>query len=132
MRLASIASGSSGNCIYIGSDHSHILIDDGISAKQAVAGLNRLGLAPEDLDGILVTHEHVDHVKGLGVFSRKYEIPVYSTEGTIRRILQDKRLGAFPEDIFHVISLSQPFAEAEPDAPSEPAPQEGFPVRAAR
>ena len=109
MRLASIASGSSGNCIYIGSDHSHILIDDGISARQAVAGLNRLGLTPEDLDGILVTHEHVDHVKGLGVFSRKYEIPVYGTEGTIRRIRQDQRLGAFPADIFHEIRKEADF-----------------------
>ncbi len=67
MRLCSIA--SAGNCIYIGSEEHHILIDAGISGKRVEAGLNNLELTGKDLDGILLTHEHSDHIKGLGVLS---------------------------------------------------------------
>ena len=58
MRLCSIASGSSGNCIYVGSDKTHLLVDAGISGKKVEFGLNSLDLTTGDLDGILVTHEH--------------------------------------------------------------------------
>ena len=75
MRMVSIASGSSGNCIYIGSDQTHILVDAGISNKRIMAGLNELGLAGGDMAGILITHEHSDHIRGLGVISRKYHLP---------------------------------------------------------
>ena len=82
MRMCSIASGSSGNCIYVGSDNSHLLIDTGISKKRIEEGLNKLEIKGDELDGILITHEHSDHIKGLGVFSRKYEIPIYATPGS--------------------------------------------------
>ena len=74
MRFCSIASGSSGNCIYVGSDNTHVLVDIGISGKKMETGLNSLELTGRDLDGILITHEHSDHIKGLGVISRKYGI----------------------------------------------------------
>lgn len=77
MRMVSIASGSSGNCIYIGSDSTHLLVDAGISNKRIQQGLNEIGLTGNDVNGILITHEHSDHIKGLGVLSRKYEIPIY-------------------------------------------------------
>ena len=67
MRMCSIASGSSGNCIYVGSDNSHLLIDTGISKKRIEEGLNKLEIKGDELDGILITHEHSDHIKGLGV-----------------------------------------------------------------
>ena len=79
MRMCSIASGSSGNCIYVGSDDTHLLIDTGISKKRIEEGLNKLEIKGEELSGILITHEHSDHIQGLGVFSRKYEIPIYAT-----------------------------------------------------
>lgn len=66
MKLCSIASGSSGNCIYVGSDTTNILIDAGISGKKVEFGLNAMDLTTKDLDGIFVTHEHSDHIKGLG------------------------------------------------------------------
>ena len=75
MRLCSIASGSSGNCIYVGDDHTHLLVDTGISKKRIEEGLKELDIKGEELDGILITHEHIDHIQGLGVFSRRYEIP---------------------------------------------------------
>ena len=71
MRMVSIASGSSGNCIYIGSDKTHILVDAGISNKRIQQGLNDIGLKGGDVDGILITHEHSDHIKGLGVLARQ-------------------------------------------------------------
>lgn len=83
MRFCSIASGSSGNCIYVGSDNTHVLVDIGISGKKMETGLNSLELTGRDLDGILITHEHSDHIKGLGVISRKYGIPIYATAGTV-------------------------------------------------
>ena len=82
MRMCSIASGSSGNWIYVGSGSHHLLIDAGISGKRVEAGLKELQLSGKDIDGILLTHEHSDHIKGLGVLSRKYEIPIYVTAGT--------------------------------------------------
>ena len=57
MRLCSIASGSSGNCIYVGSDNTHLLVDVGISGKRVEQGLNSLELTGKDIDGILITHE---------------------------------------------------------------------------
>mgnify|MGYP000346866122 FL=1 len=64
----------------------------GISRKKAEEGLEFFGKKPENIDGIVITHEHSDHIKGLGVFLRKYQVPVYATEGTINCILNNKQL----------------------------------------
>ncbi|MCD8120175.1 MAG: MBL fold metallo-hydrolase [Lachnospiraceae bacterium] len=100
MRLGSIASGSSGNCIYIGSDHTHILVDTGISKKRIEEGLAAYELSPKDLDGIFITHEHIDHISGLGVLTRKYPVPIYATKETIYGIRQTKSLGALDKSLF--------------------------------
>ncbi|HIY64309.1 MAG TPA: MBL fold metallo-hydrolase [Candidatus Mediterraneibacter stercoripullorum] len=109
MRLCSIASGSSGNCIYVGSDNTHLLVDTGISKKRIEEGLHSLDIKGEELDGILITHEHSDHIQGLGVFSRKYEIPVYATLGTIEGICSYSGLGRMPEGLLHPIHTDEPF-----------------------
>lgn len=109
MRLCSIASGSSGNCIYVGSDHTHLLVDTGISKKRIDEGLHSLGVKGEELDGILVTHEHSDHIQGLGVFSRKYKIPIYATKGTIQGIQSSSSIGKMPEGLFHEIKADEAF-----------------------
>ena len=93
MRLCSIASGSSGNCIYVGSEHTHLLVDAGISGKRIEESLGKLEISAEMLSGILITHEHVDHIQGLGVLSRRYGIPIYATPGTIKGIQNCKSLG---------------------------------------
>ena len=67
MNLASIASGSSGNCIYVGNEKSHFLIDAGISRKRIVEGLSQMEVAPETIQGIFVTHEHIDVYKRQGM-----------------------------------------------------------------
>lgn len=109
MRMCSIASGSSGNCIYVGSDNTHLLVDTGISKKRIEEGLKKLEIKGEDLDGILVTHEHSDHIQGLGVFSRKYEIPIYATQGTIDGIWASSSLGKIPEGLLHPVVVDEAF-----------------------
>ena len=109
MRLCSIASGSSGNCIYVGSDNAHVLVDAGISGKRITQGLNSLDLTGEDIDGILVTHEHSDHIQGLGVIARKYHIPIYATGGTVDAMSRMRSLGKMPDGIFREIREDEPF-----------------------
>ncbi|MDE5717221.1 MAG: MBL fold metallo-hydrolase [Lachnospiraceae bacterium] len=104
MRLCSIASGSSGNCVYVGSDTTHLLMDVGISGKRTEAGLAELGLTMKDIDGICITHEHADHISGLGVLSRKYGVPVYATRGTLEAIRNSTSLGKIDESLFRVIT----------------------------
>lgn len=103
MRMMTIASGSSGNCIYIGSEHTHILIDAGISRKKIMEGLQKAALSLADISAVFVTHEHSDHIKGLGVMSRKDEIPVYSTQGTLDGILETTALGELPSELLHPV-----------------------------
>lgn len=115
MRLCSIASGSSGNCIYAGSDKTHVLIDTGISKKRVEAGLKALDINPKDLSGILITHEHADHIQGLGVFSRKYEIPIYATPGTLQGIQAYKYLGDMPQGLCHEVKADETFTIGDVD-----------------
>ena len=125
MDFCSIASGSSGNCIYVGSDQTSVLIDTGISRKRIVDGLHEIDRKPEELKGILITHEHSDHIKGLGVMSRKYHIPIYATAGTIDGIRNSTSLGQIDEDLFHTIRADGKFQiedlEVEPFAISHDA-----------
>ena len=109
MRVCSIASGSSGNCIYVGSDNTHILIDCGISGKRIVSGLNDLGLDVKDIDAVLVTHEHSDHIKGLGVISRKYGLPVYTSPNTFKAALKAPGIGAVDAALLHEIRADSDF-----------------------
>lgn len=103
MRLCSIASGSSGNCIYVGSEATHLLVDVGISGKRTENGLNTLGITGADLDGILITHEHADHISGLGVMARKYDVPIYATQGTIEAIKECGTIGKIDEGLFREV-----------------------------
>ena len=100
MEFCSIASSSSGNCLYVGSDQGHYLIDAGLSGKKIEEGLNQNGITTKEIDGIFVTHEHIDHIKGLGVLARKYQIPIYATKGTVDGILSTKSVGNIDRDLF--------------------------------
>ena len=103
MRFMSISSGSSGNCIFVGSDTTSLLLDCGISLKRIEQGLKNAELSGKDIDGILITHEHIDHIKSLGVIARRYNIPIYATYGTIDGILTTKSLGTFDYNLFQPI-----------------------------
>ena len=110
MNLCSIASGSSGNCIYVGSDKTSILVDAGISGKRIEQGLNSIERTTKDCDAILITHEHSDHVKGLGVLARKYHIPIYCTKGTMEELKQMSMLGKMPEGRYRPILAEETFS----------------------
>lgn len=98
--LCTIASGSKGNCIYIGTDEHKILVDAGISGKRITAGLERIGVDPSEIQGVFITHEHSDHIQGAGIISRKYNLPIYATKGTWDVMLDQQKIGkVLPENI---------------------------------
>ena len=103
MRLCSIASGSSGNCIYMGEEDGGILIDAGISRKRIVTGLERKGLSLDDIKAIFITHEHSDHISGLGPVLRKNPIPVYATADTVSAIWEKTNMNNISPELFHSI-----------------------------
>lgn len=82
LEVSVLASGSSGNSIYISGGKTNILIDAGLSGKKIEKRMTQIGVSPDELDAILVTHEHSDHVKGVGVLSRRYDLPVYANDLT--------------------------------------------------
>ena len=82
MKFCSLYSGSSGNSIFIASDNTRVLIDAGLAGKKIDEALKHIGEEASSIDGIFITHEHIDHIKGVGVLSRKYDIPIYAPHDT--------------------------------------------------
>lgn len=107
MKLCSIFSGSSGNCIYVGSEHANILVDAGSSGKKIETGLASIQVDPKKIDGIFITHEHSDHIKGVGIMARRHQIPIYGTVETIHAMLHTKNVGKIPEELIHTIEPDQ-------------------------
>lgn len=92
-------SSSKGNSIYIGAEGGGVLVDVGRSCRQTEAALHNIGVAPDSIRAVFVTHEHSDHVSGLRVFAAKYHTPVYATAGTLEALddmrILDGRFDAF-------------------------------------
>ena len=103
MKFSSIASGSKGNCLLYENNDVKLLVDAGISKKRIEEGMSECGSSLEEVNGILITHEHSDHISGLGVVSRKYHIPIYATKGTISKILEDSKVGTIDRNLFNEI-----------------------------
>lgn len=82
LRFSVLASGSTGNAFYIESDRTKLLVDAGLSGKEMDRLFAEIDVDPSQISGILVTHEHSDHIKGLGVIARKYQLPIYANEKT--------------------------------------------------
>lgn len=82
MKLCPLCSGSSGNATYIEAGNARLLIDAGLSCKRITELLERVGVDPRTLSAILITHEHIDHVRGVKILSKKYDIPVYANADT--------------------------------------------------
>lgn len=96
--MCTITSGSSGNCTLIQAGESRILVDVGISGKKAREGLEEIDIDPATIDAIVITHEHSDHIKGVGIFSRKYNIPIYATELTWEVMDTNQLIGKVSEE----------------------------------
>jgi phosphoribosyl 1,2-cyclic phosphodiesterase len=104
MKAVTLCSGSSGNATFLTNGQTHILVDCGLSLKRLSAGIACFGLRPENLDAVLLTHEHTDHTSALKVWGR-LEVPVYGTEGTLsavksRQYINDAR--AFSDSVFNI------------------------------
>ncbi|MBA4494080.1 MBL fold metallo-hydrolase [Paenactinomyces guangxiensis] len=95
MRFSVLASGSTGNCIFIESERARVLVDAGLSGKQIEQRLQKIGIDPTTLTAVFVSHEHIDHVKGLGVLVRRYQIPIYTNEATWNHL--PSSVGEIPE-----------------------------------
>lgn len=108
VRLCSIASGSSGNCVYAGTDETHLLVDAGVSGKRIESGLRSLSVEPDMLSGIFVTHEHVDHIQGIGILARRYHVPIYATAETLRAMTRAGGIGKVDEALFRPIKPDEP------------------------
>lgn len=87
MRCVSLSSGSKGNCFYVENNRDALIFDAGISMKEILKRLDFVGGDPELVRAIFITHEHVDHIRGALTFSKKFNIPLYATEGTIQEII---------------------------------------------
>lgn len=107
LQFSPLFSGSSGNSVYISGGGTQLLIDAGVSCARICAELKAIGADPSEIEGILITHEHVDHIRGAGTFVRKYGAAMYATEATWQAM--DGKLGEIPADCRRVIDAEQDF-----------------------
>ncbi len=111
LNISILASGSSGNCALVSDGITHIVIDAGISARRITTSIKSMGIDPADLDAILITHEHSDHIAGLAVLQKQLKFQVYATEPTARQLCcrmagLEERLNTFwPGEGFQLGSL---------------------------
>src|SRR5690606_27996158 len=105
LRFSVLASGSTGNAFYIESNKEKILVDAGLSGKQIDLLFEKANLDPRQLSRILVTHEHSDHIKGLGIIARKYNLPIYANEKTWKAM--EKSLGKLTTDQKFIFNLEE-------------------------
>ena len=109
MKLTSIASGSSGNCTLVSGGTTNILVDAGISCKRIKDNLTLLGVMPESLKGLLITHEHSDHVGGLYVFEKRYRVPIYAPQETIEEIRRMDKKDEIDPELYRPIAADEWF-----------------------
>jgi len=105
IRFCPIASGSSGNCVYVGSENTHLLVDAGLSGKRIENALSQINVS--NLTGILITHEHSDHVSGAGILSRRFNLPIYATPKTWRYFLRHGTIGNVAEEFQKIIEPNE-------------------------
>ncbi len=105
IKFCSLSSGSSGNCHYIEGNNSRILVDAGFSGKRIQELLDSIDVCPTSLDGIFVTHEHIDHVQGVGVLSRRFDLPIFANRNTWEAMKD--RIGKIDESNTRVIKTNE-------------------------
>lgn len=121
LTLTTLASGSSGNSLLVSDGTTHLLIDAGISARRITKGLRGLGIEPRELAGILITHEHSDHICGLTTLTKQFSLPVFSSRGTGRQLCY--RI-AFLEPCLHTFQPGESFEIGALGIESFPTPHD--------
>ncbi|SFK74390.1 MBL fold metallo-hydrolase [Salinicoccus halodurans] len=106
MKMSVLASGSTGNSTYIETEKGSLLIDVGLSCKRIEESLNSLNTSLSNINAILITHEHSDHIKGLKVIAKRYDIPIFANENTWKQI-DKKGIEINPEQKFHFNPLEE-------------------------
>lgn len=107
MIFCPLYSGSSGNALFVQYGQTRLLIDAGKPGKTLTEALRSIGVEPQSLSGILITHEHSDHISGAGVMARKYRLPIYATPGTWRAM--EKKIGVVPPELKVTFNKGQDF-----------------------
>ncbi len=107
LSICSLRSGSTGNAIVVTDGKTNILVDCGISGRLAECCLKEIGIMPDEVAALLVTHEHIDHIKGAGIFSRKHNTPIYANAETWRAM--NGHVGKIKEENIRVINTGEPF-----------------------
>ncbi|WP_027415047.1 MBL fold metallo-hydrolase [Aneurinibacillus terranovensis] len=105
MKFSVLASGSTGNSFFIESKDSKLLVDAGLSGKQIEGLLAEVDRNAADLDAILITHEHKDHIKGVGVLARRYQLPIYANSKTWAEL--DEQLGTISENQRMIMEIGE-------------------------
>ena len=124
LNFCSLYSGSSGNSLLVETENTKLLIDAGVSSKKIETALQDIHIEPSSIDGILVTHEHTDHVQGLGTISKKFDLPVFVNQETLdampkqkdkissKNIKTFKIADKFADEKYHSFSVSSRSASA--------------------
>ena len=122
MKFCSLYSGSSGNSMFVASGSTRLLLDAGLSAKKIIEALCSIGENPADLNAILVSHEHSDHIRGAGILSRKFNLPIYASEGTWQAMGQ--MIGPVLESNKVIFSSYEPFRIGDIEVTPFPIPHD--------
>jgi len=122
MRFACLGSGSQGNSLVIEVARTRLLLDCGFTLKEVTARLSRLGLQPDMIDGIVITHEHEDHIGGVERFARRFDVPVWLTHGTLRGA--KKTFSTLPR--INIIDSYQRFSIGDIDIEPYPVPHDAL------
>lgn len=122
MRFACLGSGSQGNSLVIEVARTRLLLDCGFTLKEVTARLSRLGLQPDMVDGIVITHEHEDHIGGVERFARRFDVPVWLTHGTLRGA--KKTFSTLPR--INIIDSYQRFSIGDIDIEPYPVPHDAL------
>ena len=122
LNFCSLYSGSSGNSLFVQTENTRLLIDVGVSSKKVEEALHSINVEPSSINAVLITHEHSDHVQGLGTFSKKYNIPIYANQETIDNM--PTQIGKIDEKNINKFKVSDKFYIGDIDIKSFSIPHD--------
>ena len=107
IRACPLFSGSSGNSVFLSDGRTSLLVDAGQCCRTIENALSSIDVLPASLAAVLVTHEHIDHVRGVGVLMRRYHLPVYANEATWAAMRRDPNLGRIDPSLIHILPIGE-------------------------